>query len=172
MTIAPTRNNFELLHDATMPAAFAGFRMVGHARDGSGTLCRIWLRRVARWDRYFDPRQPVGEWDCRTWVRADSAFALQTEWTINDLDATAELYNFPQEIDAIRSLRPNGDRVFDAVVAWAQRVTNSLPAAPKAVAVVSDAGWDETESAVTARLSGAFAVAPEPAAPEPAPGNP
>lgn len=166
MNIVPNRNHFELLHDPAVPGAFAGFRMVGRARDSSGSLCRIWLRRVARWDRYVDPRQPVGEWDCRSWIRADSAFALQVEWTINDLDAMAEIFEFPQQIDALRAIKPNGDRVFDAVIAWAQRVTNSLPTTAKPPAIVSDAGWDETESVVNARLSAAVAVAPEPSTPE------
>lgn len=168
MTLQTTRNHFELLRAPGPAGAVLGIRLVGRARDGGAGLCRLWLRRVERWDRAIDPRQPHSDWDCRTWIRADSAFALQTEWTLKDLDALAEQFEFPQELDSLRSLRPVGDPVFDTVLAWAQRVTNSLPVSTPPAPVLSDAGWDEAESAVVARMSGDFAAVPEtPASPTP-----
>ncbi len=117
----------ELLQKPGEPVGSNGFRLVGRSTDGESRV-RLWLRRADTWNRYLDPRLPQGEWDLRLYVRQDSAFALQQEFSLADLEGLKEAWEWPHDDGALASLQPNGDRVHDAALAFARSVTS--PPAP------------------------------------------
>jgi hypothetical protein len=119
----------ELLHKPGEPAGSSGFRLVGRSSDG-GSVARLWLRRADTWNRYLDPRSPQGDWDLRLYVRRDSAFALQQEFSLADLDGLKESYEWPTDASELAALSPNGDSVHDAALEFALSVTAMALAEP------------------------------------------
>lgn len=115
-------------------------------------MCRIWLRKLDPWHRYLNPRMGSHDWDCRVYIKSDSAFALQSEMTVNDLDSLEEAYSFPNGADGLAALALNGDPVHDRVVVWARKVTGApeLPA-PATVSPVQIPVRYSASTAVTAK---------------------
>ena len=134
-----TRQRFELLQGGGRPAGEDGFRLLGQAIEGVATA-QVWLRRIDTWNRYLDPREPEGAWDVRLYIREDSAFALQQEFTLRDLDELGTRFSWPATPAGLAALKPNGDRVYDAVLAWTRRVTGvDVPPAPPAPEATAEA---------------------------------
>lgn len=100
--------------------------MTGRAAQGSA-LARVWLRRSEVWARNPDPRLGAVDWDVRCFVCEDSAFALQQEFTVRDLEGMLSGWQWPQMPTGLDTQRPNGDTVHDAVLAWALLATGYTP---------------------------------------------
>ena len=134
-----TPARLQLLQQADAPAGSDGFKLTGHAIEGVG-LCRVWLRRSNPWDRYLDPRLQRGAWDVRFYVKLDSAYALDPDFTVRDLDGVLDTWAFDADATALIHLVPNGDPIHDATLAWVRRalgaddakVEASAPTAPAA----------------------------------------
>ncbi len=182
----PVATDLEILPASGPRAGADGFRLVGRALDGGRGLCRVWLRRLEPWERAIDPRASSRQWDLRVSLRLDSAFALQADFGVSQLAGLAETFAFVQRPPGLAGLRPNGDPVHDAVLAWAREATGTTDeepasaappeaAAPAAqtddsaeaapgepaadAAPLSDDGWDETAE-IVARATGSVPAVP------------
>lgn len=133
----------ELLQKPGEPAGSNGFRLVGRSSDGT-SRARLWLRRADTWNRYLDPRLPQGEWDLRLYVRHDSAFALQQDFTLAELDGLKDTWEWPQDDGVLAGLKPNGDRVHDAAIAFAKSVTSPPTPVVEELAPSEEASDGET----------------------------
>jgi hypothetical protein len=127
MMLKPQR--FEFLQKPGRPLGEDGFRMTGRSPQGTA-LARVWLRRSEVWARNPDPRMGAVDWDVRCFVCEDSAFALQQEFTLRDLEGMLSGWEWPQKPAGLDAHRPNGDLVHDTVLAWALRATGYTPQAP------------------------------------------
>ena len=130
---------FEFLQKPGRPLGEDGFRMTGRSPNGN-SLARVWLRRSEVWARNPDPRLGDVAWDVRCFVCDDSAFALQQEFTLRDLDGMLTGWEWPQKPDGLDAQRPKGDTVHDAVLAWALRATGYTAPAPTAESEAAAAG--------------------------------
>jgi hypothetical protein len=130
---------FELLQKPGRPPGEDGFRMTGRATGGT-SLARVWLRHSEVWARNPDPRLGNVAWDIRFFVRDDSAFALQQEFTLRDLEGMLTGWDWPQKPEGLDALRPNGDKVYDAVLVWAMRATGYIAPPPAAEPEPAPAG--------------------------------
>lgn len=127
MMLKPQR--FEFLQKPGRPLGEDGFRMTGRSPQGTA-LARVWLRRSEVWARNPDPRMGAVDWDVRCFVCEDSAFALQQEFTLRDLEGMLSGWEWPQKPAGLDAHRPIGDLVHDTVLAWALRATGYTPQAP------------------------------------------
>jgi len=165
-----TPARLQLLQQADAAPGSDGFKLTGHAREGVG-LCRVWLRRSNPWDRYLDPRLDRGAWDVRFYVKLDSAYALDTEFTVRDLDGVLEDWAFDADASVLAGLSPNGDPIHDTTLAWARKALGAA-GAPAVDAPAEEVAEAEpvapTASAAPAEPAPAAAPAPAEAAPAPA----
>lgn len=132
-----TKSDLRLLHRPGHAPGADGFKLIGKAKEGYGS-CKIWLRKNEPWERYLDPRVRSEHWDIRYYVHFDSAFALQTEFTIANLNEISDSYEFVQRPQGLDSLELNGDPVHDAVLEWAWEATGFTDAPQDAAAEPTD----------------------------------
>jgi hypothetical protein len=142
-----TPSSLQLLQQADAPAGSDGFKLTGRAREGVG-LCRVWLRRSSPWDRYLDPRLERGAWDIRLYVKLDSAFALDTEFTVRDLDGVLDDWVFDDVSSQLAGLAKNGDPIHDATLDWARAATSvaQVPVEPPVSSAATESSADDADA--------------------------
>lgn len=163
MSIPTQTHDLQLLQPPGGTPGHDGLRLIGR-QPSTGALCRIWLRRMLPWERAIDPRRASQSWDLRVFVKSDSAFALQSEFSVRDLDGLLETFAFQQGVAGLGEVSPNGDPLHDAVLSWAHKVTSTGPFAPRPAVdeapvtrspepAAADDGWAEAEQ-IAARATG------------------
>lgn len=126
---------FELHSNPDGQLGDMGLKILGQARDGSGRLARVWLRRKqgdtrAVWNRYLEPVPRSRTWEVRLHLIRGTGAMTAVAFTTQALDDLAKNYSFtvdPDDTDLLKQVSVD-DPIYALVRDWVLNQTTNAAA--------------------------------------------